>query len=123
MMMVREVHIQILQSQAAGYKQHAVHVTEVEHGHYYNIGRRTDRNELCKTEIDPYKSYEYDPFIVLPEDYLQPLADALAAINIATPNQHTLEGTLAAQSAHLADLRRLVFEIDTTDKIDKTEEA
>ena len=115
MMMNREVRIQILPSQAAGYMQRAVMVVEVQGGHYYNIGRDA-AGTLCKTEIDPYKSYEYDPFIVLPEDYLQPLAEALAAINIATPNQHTLEGTLAAQAAHLADLRRLVFEIDKTEE-------
>lgn len=68
--------------------------------------------ENLKTEF--FKDSEIpkvDPFMaLLDDDQLAALAEGLSGAGIKTRPVHQLEGTLAAQSAHLEDMRRLVFE-------------
>jgi hypothetical protein len=49
-------------------------------------------------------------FAMLDEAQMHALANSLAEAGIKTKPIHQLEGTLAAQSLHLEDMRRLVFE-------------
>jgi hypothetical protein len=59
-----------------------------------------DLNQLPKD--DPYMAS-------LEDEQLEALAEALSGAGIKTRPIHQLEGTLEAQSAHLEDMRTLVF--------------
>lgn len=54
-------------------------------------------------------STDDDYFAYVDDDQLQALADGLANKGIKSSDVHRAEATLAAQSHHLEDMRRLVF--------------
>lgn len=67
--------------------------------------------DVSKREWVKQKRFvDQEPSIVLHADMLQPLLQALSDQNIKVESEHKLEGLIEAQSKHLEDMRRLVFE-------------
>lgn len=81
------------------------------------IGRvNKDYGFLDWEELPPYEHCSH-PTLVLPrtlsKEILKKLAEALDKQGVKTEHDHKIQGTLDAQSKHLEDMRRIVFEEDT----------
>lgn len=98
-------------------------------GKYYlaHLKQETYGPELVFDELDPRKTYSYSdpegsPTLTLPQPladkFLQAVSEFAMDEGIKPARHERLEGTLAAQSSHLQDMRKLVgglMEVDLND--------